>query len=249
MHLPCLKKALSVSAFISITLLSFTISTYAQHRSIGMNADGNVLGGSRAGGGGGYLPTSGWALSVHGGYENPIGSITEIYKAGPSFGLSVINRRNHFILSGAVDYRSFVPKHRVLPFEIEFNEQVVASGEITLTNFTGLGVYLGAAYEFMITPGASFYAGVNLGAIRTDYYATYSGTEAETTEEDPTKSTTPYLGPKLGLNFALGNKISLGAEAKYTLGLGKIAFNSIDGTPTTQGFKSVAGNLFLTYSF
>ncbi|PJJ84126.1 hypothetical protein [Mucilaginibacter auburnensis] len=243
------KKALFVVTVIFVILLKFGFSGYAQHRSVGMNAEGNLLSGSRAGSGGGYLPTSGWGLSVHGGYENPIGSITEIYKGGPSFGLNVINRWNHLILSGTVDYRSFVPKNRVLPLEIKINGQLVADGEITLTNFTGLGVYLGAAYEFMITPGASFYAGVNLGAIRTDYNGTYSGTaEAETTEE-PTKSTTPYVGPKLGLNFALGNKISLGVEAKYALGLGKLNFTSIDGTPDTQGFKSVAGNLFLTYSF
>lgn len=249
MHILRFHKALFIVALLFILTLNINYTAQAQHRTRGMNADGNLLGGSTSGGGGGYLPTSGWALSVHGGYEKPIGSITEIYKAGPSFGLNVINRWNHFILSGTVDYRSFIPKYRVLPLEITFNEQVVASGEITLTNFTGLGVYLGAAYEFMITPGASFYAGVNVGAIRTSYDATYSGTEAEITEEDPSKSTTPYLGPKLGLNFALGNKISLGAEVKYSLGLGKLAFNSIDGTPATQGFKSVAGNLFLTYSF
>jgi len=223
----------------------------AQHRSGGMNADGNLLGGSKRGGGGlGYLPTEGWALAVNGGYETPLGDLKQTYKAGPTFGLTVINRWKHFILSGTVDYRIYQPKIRTGIYEVEVNGQMVAAGEINFSNFNGLGLYLGAAYEVQITPGSSFYAGVNLGSIRSSYSYSYSksqGVEFDVPETPP--STIGYVGPKLGLNFALGNNIILGAEARYSFSVSGVSINSFDGTSSTEGFKSAAGNLFLAYSF
>jgi hypothetical protein len=217
-----------------------------------MNADGNLLGGSKASsGGGGYLQTEGWAIAQNVGYETPMGNLKETYKAGPTFGLTVINRWNHFMLTGTVDYRTYQPKVSSGPIEVEVNGQLVAVGEVNVSNFNGLGLYLGASYEFLITPGSSFYAGVNIGSIRAMYSYSYSSSSPGLDFEVPEMpaSTTGYVGPKIGLNFALGNKISLGAEARYSFSVNGMTVTSFDGTISNQGFKSAAGNLFLAYSF
>jgi hypothetical protein len=246
------KRLLYTFAIPVLSLMIICLPSQAQRRSGGLNADGNLLGGSSAGSAsGGYLPTEGWAVALNGGYETPIGTLKETYKAGPTFGLTVINRRNHFMLTGTVDYRTYQPKVSSGPFEVEVNGQLVAVGEVSLSNFNGLGLYLGAAYEVQITPGSSFYAGVNLGSIRSSYSYSFSSDYPGIEFDDPEmpSSTIGYVGPKIGLNFALGNRISLGAEARYSFSVSGVSINSFDGTTSTEGFKSAAGNLFLAYSF
>lgn len=250
MHLARIKKTLTIIVFF-VFLFIFWLPAQAQHGSPGMNADGDLLGGSASGsGGGGYLAAEGWAVAVNGGYETPLGKLKETYKAGPVFGLTVINRWNHFILSGTIDYRIYQPKIRTGIYEVEVNGQPVAAGEINFSNFSGLGLYLSASYEVQITPGSSFYAGVNLGSIRSSYSYSYSKSQGvEFDVPEMPSSTVGYVGPKLGLNFALGNKISLGVEARYSFSVSGVSIDSFDGTTSTEGFKSAAGNLFLAYSF
>jgi len=216
----------------------------AQRRSGGMNADGDLLGGSsRGGGAGGYIPTDGWSLAVNGGYEMPQGDLKDSYKGAPTFGLTLSKRENHFIFSGTVDYRKFMPKEATT--DLDPTQPGLAT--LTISDFTGIGLYISGAYEFLITPGSSFYIGVNGGYI-------YSSSSAEV--DSPfggqfisNKTRIPYLGPKLGLNFAINNTINVGVQARYSLSVTGATFSSRADPSYTPGFGSVAANLFLIYNF
>lgn len=215
---------------------------------MGTNADGNILGGSRAGSGsGGYITSDGWLLALNGGYESPLGGLRGSYKGAPTFGITLSKKINHFIFSGTVDYRAYQPKQSSYPIEFEFAGQVSTVGEIRVSNFTGVGAYLGAAYEWLITSSASFYAGLNGGFISSKYKLT-----AETPQEineTSQSSTIPFLGPKLGLNFAVTNRINIGVEARYNVGMAKSKIVGAFDTPINPDYKAYAGNIFLAYSF
>lgn len=232
----------------SFLFFSFVFLTKAQAQRRGYNADGNVLGGSNSGSGGlGYLPTDGWMIALNGGYEGPIGDLKEFYKGGPTFGISLMKRWNHFIFSGSVDYRMYQPKQSDFFFQYEYLGQVVSTGTISYSNFKGVGAYLGAAYEVLITPSASFYFGVNLGGIRSQY--DFSATDGQLFDISASeKSNIAFFGPKLGLNLALTNRIGLGAEARYSAGLAGAKYDET-GEAVTKAYKSGAANLFLSYSF
>ncbi|MGY3215453.1 hypothetical protein [Mucilaginibacter sp. HD30] len=230
-----------------LSLMVICLPSQAQHLSGGMNADGNLLGGSKRGSGGAYLPTEGWSLAANGGIEAPLGDLRDSYKSAPTFGLTLSKKTNHFILSLTTDYRAYQPKQISYPIEVEFNGQVIAAGEIGISNFTGVGAYLGAAYEWLITPSASFYAGLNGGYM----FSKYSFT-TETLQDITVTSQTnniPFLGPKLGLNFAVTNRINVGIEARYSVSLAKTKVDEFFDAPITPDFKAYAGNLFLIYNF
>jgi hypothetical protein len=171
----------------------------------------------------------------------------EIYKGGPTFGVSLTKRVSHFILSGAVDYRLYQPIQASFPIELEFLGETTTIGTLTFSNFTGIGASVGGAYETSITPSASFYIGLNGGFIFSSHSLTVESDIDIQTET--IKSNIPYIGPKIGLNFAVTNAINIGVEARYNLGLSKNNYNitTIDSPP--DSFKSYAGNLFLTYNF
>lgn len=237
--------------FFAVPVLSLTIiclPSQAQHRSGGMNADGNLLGGSKRGsGGGGYISTEGWAVAVNGGYEAPLGDMREIYKAAPTFGATLMKKWNHLIFSGTVDYRSNKPKLSSFPLPIDISGQIV-DGEVIYGNFSGVGLYAGVSYQTLITPAASFYVGVNGGTIISsyDFAVNYEGLFSIA---DRAKVNVTYVGPKLGLNFAITNRVSLGVEARYSVSLAKADYTDPTSDTVTKGFNSVAGNLFLSYSF
>lgn len=240
-----------IKFFVAATSLLFFLMIFllpAQAQRRGINADGNLLGGSNSGGGGlGYLPTDGWMIALNGGYEGPIGDLKEFYKGGPVFGISLMKRWNHFIFSGSVDYRMYQPKQSEFFFQYEYMGQVVSTGTVTYSNFKGAGGYLGAAYEIPFTPSASFYFGVNLGGIRSQY--SFSATDGQLFDISASeKSNIAFFGPKLGLNLAITNNIGLGAEARYSAGLSGAKYDET-GEATTKSYKSAAANLFLSYSF
>lgn len=212
-----------------------------------MNADGNLLGGSKKGSGGAYLPTEGWSLAVNGGYESPLGDLRDSYKSAPTFGLTLSKKANHFIFSLTTDYRAYEPKQVSFPIEVEVNGQVVTAGEIRLSNFTGVGAYLGIAREWLITPSASIYAGLNGGYVFSKYSFTVE-TPLDVTVESQTKNIL-FMGPKLGLNFAVTNRINIGVEARYSVSIAKTKPDDTFDAPITPDFKAYAGNLFLTYNF
>ncbi|MFD0751214.1 hypothetical protein ACFQZS_13770 [Mucilaginibacter calamicampi] len=241
-----LKRVIYSLAIPVFYLMVNCFSAQAQHRSVGMNADGNVLGGSKSGGGGAYLPTEGWFLAVNGGYEAPLGEMRDIYKPAPTFGVTLMKKWNHLVISGTVDYRNNQPKQSSFPLDIDINGQT-ATGEVTYGNFSGIGIYAGVSYEALITPGASFYVGVNGGTIisKYDYAVSYEGIFAIA---DQAKVNITYIGPKLGLNFAINSRISLGAEARYSVSLSKADQDPSSDT-VSKGFNSVAGNLVLRYGF
>jgi hypothetical protein len=239
----------------AIPVLSFMIiclPSQAQHRSGGMNADGNVLGGSTAGsGGGGYIASDGWSVAVNGGYEMPLAELKDAYRAAPTFGLSIARKYKHFIFSLTGDYRNFQPKQRTSVYEGEFNGQPF-TGTQTLSDFRGIGAYFGAAYEVLITPSASLYFGLNGGYIFSDFGVTSTNPFFEL--DISASSNIPYLGPKLGLNFAVTNALSIGVEGRYSTNIIQATDTGTtdqgaDFTVTTQGYKSAAGNITLTYSF
>lgn len=236
--------------FFVVLVLSLTIiylPSHAQHRSGGMNADGNLLGGSKAGSGGGYIPTAGWTIAANGGFEKPLGDLKDTYKAAPTFGITLSKRTNHFILSAAVDYRQYEPIQSVYPIELEFMGQTTIIGSITINNFKGIGAYVGGAYEMLITPGSSFYIGLNGGYIFSSTTLTID--DGTTSESGSVKDNIPFISPKIGLNVAVTNRINLGVEARYSVGISKGNYNITTADTPTQSFKSVTGNLFLSYSF
>lgn len=232
---------------VPVVLLTIICFSARAQRS-GMNADGNVLGGSKAGGGsGGYITTDGWSLAVNGGYEAPLGTLKESYKATPTFGLNASKKINHLILSGTVDYRAYKPIQSSFPIEVEIMGQSFIAGEITISNFTATGVYLGAAYEWLITPSASFYGGLNGGYMFSKYsFITETPDEVSTISSS---SNIPFLGPKIGLNFAVSNNINIGIEARYSVSVAKAKVDETFELPFTPEFKAYAGNIFLSYNF
>lgn len=228
---------------LTLTLFLCCRQAQAQRRS-GLNADGDLLSGSSAGSsGGGYLPTEGWSVSLNAGFEAPQGDLKADYKGAPTFGATVARRLNHFIFSATVDYRQLKPKQAVS----EADPDQPGLGTVTIGNFNGLGLYVGAAYEFLLTPGASIYAGLNGGYI---YSSTNVEVESMGFSTSASSSTqVPYFGPKLGFNFAVGNNVSVGIQGRYSLSVTGVSANSRTGAYVTPGYGSVAGNLFLTYSF
>ena len=226
------------------------LPSQAQRR-MGTNADGNILGGSTAGSGGAYLSNNNWGLTINGGYETPLDELKDSYRAAPTFGLSIFRRYKHFNFSLTADYRNFQPKERTSTYEAEFNGQPF-TGTQTLSDFRGIGAYLGVSYEVLITPSASFYFGLNGGYILSSFSVTSSNPFIDL--DISASSNIPYLGPKLGVNFALTNTLNIGVEARYSTNILQATNNGVtdegaDFTISTQGYSSAAGNITLTYSF
>lgn len=220
------------------------MQSQAQRRSGGMNADGNLLGGSSAGSAaGGYITSDGWSASVNAGYEAPTGSLKEDYKGGTTFGLTVGKKVNHFTFSGTVDYRQYTPKQ---PYS-ELDPTQPGLGTITIDYFTGIGVYVSSTYEFLITPGSCVYIGLNGGYI---YSSTNIGISTPFgSDSSPSKTRSPYIAPKVGLNFAVTNTINVGVQAKYSLKMTGVYDSPISLPEYTTSFGSIAGNLVVTYNF
>lgn len=219
------------------------LPSQAQHRSGGMNADGNLLGGSKKGSGGAYLPTEGWSLAVNGGYESPLGDMKNDYKGGTTFGITVRKKARHFTFSGTVDYRQYKPKQAFS----ELDPTQPGLGTVTIDNFTGIGIYVSSTYEFLITPESCVYIGLNGGYI-------YSSTNVEITTplgsvSSPSKMRSPYIAPKIGLNFAVTNAITVGIQAKYSLSMTAVYDSPISMPEYTTSFGSMAGNLVVAYNF
>lgn len=234
-----------------LSLMIICSPSQAQHRSGGMNADGNILGGSRAGSGSRYLAMTNWGLTVNAGYEIPLAELRDSYRGAPTFGISLSRRFNHFNFSLTGDYRNFQPKERTSSYEGEFMGQPF-TGTQTLSDFRGIGAYLGASYEVLITPSASFYVGLNGGYIFSKF--SVSSTSPFLDLDFSASSNVPYLGPKLGLNFAVTNTLSIGAEVRYSTNIVKshdagLTDQGAEFTLTTKGYSSAAGNITLTYSF
>jgi|GEM_PF-1713163 len=232
-----------------LALLIICLPAHAQRRYGGMNADGNLLGGSTASSGSvAEIPTSAWSIAQNTGYETPLGDFKDIYKGAPTFGISVFKRWNHLIIGGTIDYRSYTPKASSVAYPVdEANPNIIAA--ISYSKFTGIGAYVSAAYEVPIVPSASFYIGANLGSIFSKYSYELTVGESYTEHGGGNYGQMPYIAPKLGLNFAVSNAITVGIEARYSLKYGGGSYNSREGGSVTQGFSSAAGNLVLAYNF
>ena len=245
-----LKRVLYSFALPVLSIMIFCLSSQAQRRSGGMNADGNLLGGSSAGSyDGGYITSDGWSASVNLGYENPTGELMSIegvtieYKGGPTAGLTIGKKVDHVTVSGTVDFRQFKPKQ---PFS-ELDPTQPGFGSLVIDNFTGIGIYFSSTYEFLITPGSCVYVGLNGGYIFTSTNAVVNTPFG--IDNYPSKSRAPFIAPKVGLDFAVTNAINVGIQARYGLKMTAVYSSTFTQPEYTTSFGSIAGNLVVTYNF
>lgn len=223
-------------------LTTFCTSAFAQ-RTGGINADGDVLGGSSYNSGG-YVMQDGWMMALSGGYETPQGDLKEIYKGARVFGASVRKRMGNVVYSGTIDYRSYKPKQTVF----DYSEDDVSYYSATYSNFTGLGIYAGIAYELPLGGLLSIYGGANAGYVFTSYNMQAGDGESNFLSVSA-KDKATYIAPKAGFNIFLSQYVSLGLEAKYSLGAVGANYNTREGGSVTPGFHTLAGNAFLIFQF
>ncbi|TFF33896.1 hypothetical protein [Mucilaginibacter psychrotolerans] len=223
-------------------VLSLFIFCKAHAQTRGMNADGDVLSGSNRSSGG-AVRQDGWLIAFNGGYESPMGDLKDSYKGSPTFGFSVMRRMDHLLYSGTIDYRSYKP----LADKIQISYDGTDYYGATFSNYKGIGAYLGIAYE-LSAGDINFYGGVNGGFVLVSYKITVDDTNFSSIESLSNGQST-YIAPKVGFNFMLSNNIGIAVEGRYSLGVVGGNYNTRSGGSTTPGFNSVAGNLFLTYSF
>lgn len=222
----------------SVLLLLMCLSVNAQ-KSRGMNADGDILSGSTHSSGG-FVQEDGWMLGVNGGYESPLGDVKQSYGGSPTFGINVLRRKERVLYSATLDYRSYKP--------LQDSSSVTYDGtnfyNAKFSNYRGIGLYLGVAYELPL----SVFAGVNGGTMLISYKITIDDPNFASTEQYSNAQST-YIGPKVGLNFMLSRNLGLMLEGRYSLGVIGGSYNSREGGSVTKGFNSYAGNAFLTYNF
>ncbi|MES2267240.1 MAG: outer membrane beta-barrel protein [Bacteroidota bacterium] len=233
-------RATIVFSFLLIMICS---AANAQRRSSGMNADGDLLGGSSYNSGG-YIMQDGWAMAISGGYESPQGELKEIYKGTTVFGASVRKRMGNIVYLGTIDYRAYKPRQS----SFDYSEDGVSYYTASYSNYTGLGVYAGIAYEVPLGGLLSIYGGANAGFVFTKFTMTAGDGESTFLSASASEKAT-YIAPKAGFNIFLSEKISLGIEAKYSLGAVGANYNSREGGSITPGFHTLAGNVFLIVQF
>lgn len=229
-----------------VTIFSLVLSVFiffkADAQTRGINADGDVMSGSNRSSGG-AVRQDGWLVAFNGGYESPMGDLKDSYKGSPTFGFSVMRRMDHLLYSGTIDYRSYKPIADTMLISYEGTDYYGA----TFSKYKGIGAYLGIAYE-LSAGDINFYGGVNGGFVLVSYKVTVDDANFSSSEEVSNGQTT-YIAPKVGLNFMLSKSIGIALEGRYSLGVVGGSYNSRSGGSTTKGFNSVAGNIFLTYSF
>ncbi|TWR27898.1 hypothetical protein FPZ42_01400 [Mucilaginibacter achroorhodeus] len=223
----------------------FLLPANAQRRGLGLNADGDLLGGSNSSSGGGSTVDreNGWGVAINLGYESPDKDLRDYYKAAPTFGLTVIKRLNNWRFSGSADYRSYKPKQDVFVTESDYGNAYTA-----FSNFRGIGLYAGIAYSLPITDAVEIYGGINAGSVFISQ-SFYTEDDAGNQFSFSGNSSLNYLGPKLGFNFASAGNITIGIEGRYGLNLTGFNSNTQTGTEVYKGFSAVSANLMLTYNF
>ncbi|WP_188409708.1 hypothetical protein [Mucilaginibacter phyllosphaerae] len=232
-----------VYTLLVVLLIIIWLPANAQHRgSAGINADGDVLSGSSHNSGG-YIAQDGWLIALNLGYESPLGDMKEIYKGAPTFGVTVGKRMGSLVYTGTVDYRVYKP----IQSNISYTDDLY-SYTATYGNYSGIGLYAGVAYELPLGSSATMYGGINGGYIIASFKMTIQGDGIDGSTESAGSSVT-YIAPKLGFNFAVSNSMSIGLEARYSLGTVGANYNSREGGTVTPGFNSYAGNVFLIHSF
>jgi hypothetical protein len=231
------------AVIISLVFFLLICASVNAQSSRGMNADGDVLAGSNSSSGG-VVRQDGWLLAFNGGYESPLGDIKQSYKGSPTFGVSVMRRMGHLLYSATADYRSYKPLQSITQTTYDGTNYYGAS----FSNYRGIGLYLGIAYELPLSGDINVYGGVNGGFVMVSYKITIDDPSFSSTEE-VSNAQSIYIAPKIGLNFMLSNSIGMALEGRYSLGTVGASYNSRTGGSTTPGFNSVAGNVFLTYNF
>lgn len=244
MHPNSLQK--TVRGLYAILFVLFVIAwspANAQRNTPGINGDGDILGGSSYNSGG-YVASDGWAMAFNLGIESPLGDLKEIYKSAPTFGATLRKRMGNLVYSGSLDYRSYKPKQN----SFAITEDDVTYFTATYSKYTGVGAYVGIAYEVPISGLVSIYGGANAGIVFTKFKMTADDGETSYFSQSASNSAT-YIGPKAGFNISITSNVSLGIEARYSLGTVGANYNSREGGSTTPGFSTFAGNSFLIIGF
>ena len=234
-----------VCSILFVLSLIICSAAHAQRRgSGGINGDGDVLGGSGYNSGG-NIAQDGWSLSLNGGYEAPLGDLGEVYKGTSTFGVTVRKRMGSIVYSGTVDYRKYKPKAGTITYtDGDFYSYTASYGK-----YSGVGLYAGIAYEVPVGGTVSMYGGLNGGYMLTKYEMSVQDDAGTVYLSQSASTSVAYIGPKAGFNFAVSDNVSIGLEARYSLGIVGANYNTREGGSSTPGFNSYAGNVFLTYSF
>jgi hypothetical protein len=106
-------------------------------------------------------------------------------------------------------------------------------------------MYLGVAYNFELTEGVKAYGGVNFGAYFT--HLVYHSVDEFINDNTDLHEENVYLAPKIGLNYAVGDNVTIGIEGKYNTFI--IAGQKSDNARVGTINSSYAGNLILAYNF
>ncbi|AMR31884.1 hypothetical protein A0256_10850 [Mucilaginibacter sp. PAMC 26640] len=213
-------------------------------RTLGINADGDVLSGSNRNSGG-TIRQDGWWVAINSGYEAPLSDLGEVYKGAPTFGFTLAKRTGHLVFSGTADYRSYHPKQGQFSYSYDDQNALTA----TYSKFRGIGLYAGLAYQLPITGLIDLYGGVNGGVIISKYSLSATDGQFISVSAEYDNGSISYFGPKLGFNFLVGGNFSISLEGRYSLSLTGANYNSREGSSVTKGFSSYAANVFLVYGF
>lgn len=150
-----------------------------------------------------------YGISVGAGYDVPSGDLSQTYKAAPAFDLNVVRYVGNFTFNTGLGYHAYKAKQPSFAYDDGMGDTTTAS----YGNYTVVSIYAGAAYNVIFGEGSRLYFGLNMGTYFTHY--SFNITSQSYSDDENVGYENLYLAPKIGLEFPLSGKISLGLEAKY----------------------------------
>jgi hypothetical protein len=233
-----LVKILSLTVLLALMLVCFSASAQKH------NNQGLTYGGGR----GGYNDDGGesWGVALNAGYDVPSGNLGTIYKAAPTFGISVLHNLGNFTYNITIGYVSYKPK-----LDTFYNDEADhTAGYIKYGSFSSIEFFAGAAYNFAISDQAKFYLGLNIGSYYNHFaYDANDGIGDENVADNYSEQS--YIAPKVGIQFPVSDYLNLGIEAKYNFLLSSSSGSgdAYDYGYSTTVYKSFSGNIQLIYNF
>lgn len=182
-----------------------------------------------------------YGVALNAGYDVPVGNLGYTFKPAPTFGFTFLSYHDDLVLSATIGYHSYKPKQDTFYYAVDESNY----GTIKYQNFTALSLYFGVAYNFELAEGIKAYGGINFGAYFT--HSVYHSVDEFINDNSDLHDENIYLAPKIGLNYTVGDNVTIGIEGKYNTFIvaGKKSDNARVGTINS----SYAGNLILTYNF
>lgn len=186
--------------FVFISIIMSALEASAQHRHDAW---------ATFGGGGGGFSDSGYGLLFGAGYDVPAGDLGQTYKAAPAFDLAVVRYTGNFTFSTGLGYHAYQPKQATSTY----NDGMGDTSSASYSNYTVISLYVGAAYNVMLGESSKLYFGLNMGTYFTHYSVNSSSAVLDLSADVSYENL--YLAPRIGFEFPLSNRLSLGVEAKY----------------------------------